>query len=219
MQRRWALINHTHPGGVPDGTADHRILTYDSASSAWVESDATLVIEPLFNATAPQIRLTGHSSVDPDNASILIVAANSACIPWAANDGSDKGAFMTAAFGLSDPNHESTWEMFGTGAAETPHIKIVAKGEVQLLANKWNFAATKFLGPTGGDVQFRGYFLPNTTTTAALDAVGNAINTAAGKVQGAMVYNTDTDNPVYAVGNADGDIWVDGKGDTAHSPA
>ncbi len=63
------------------------------------------------------------------------------------------------------------------------------------------------------------YFQVGLITSAALDAVGNAVNTDAGKVQGSMLYNTDTDNPVYAAGNAAADIWVDGAGATAHSPS
>lgn len=69
-----------------------------------------------------------------------------------------------------------------------------------------------------GNVSVGGYIQSNTSTTAALADVTDAINTAAGKIAGAMVYNTDTDNAVWAVGNADADIWVDGAGNTAHSP-
>lgn len=66
-----------------------------------------------------------------------------------------------------------------------------------------------------------GIFTPTgveTSTTAALDAVGNAINTA-GKYEGKQLFNTDTDNPVWAVGSAAADIWVDGAGTTVHSPS
>ncbi|KKK54559.1 hypothetical protein LCGC14_3083480, partial [marine sediment metagenome] len=69
-----------------------------------------------------------------------------------------------------------------------------------------------------GNLISSGYIQVRTSTDAALNAVGDAINTAAGKVQGSMVYNTDTDNPVYAAGNAAADIWVDGAGATANSP-
>ena len=62
------------------------------------------------------------------------------------------------------------------------------------------------------------YLQTGVTTTAALNAIGNAINTAAGKVDGAMVFNTTTNKPVWAVGNADGDVWVDATGATAHTP-
>ena len=66
-----------------------------------------------------------------------------------------------------------------------------------------------------------GIFTPKgveTSTTAALDAVGNAINTS-GKYEGRELWNATTDNPVYAVGSAAADIWVDGAGTTVHSPS
>lgn len=58
-----------------------------------------------------------------------------------------------------------------------------------------------------------------TATTAELDDIADAINTGAAKVQGYQVYNTTTDNPCWAVGAADGDIWVDGAGTTVHTPS
>jgi len=69
-----------------------------------------------------------------------------------------------------------------------------------------------------GALETTGYFLPNRATDAELNAIANAINTDAGKVQGAMVYNTSTDNPVYATGATDGSVWVDGAGTTVNTP-
>lgn len=62
------------------------------------------------------------------------------------------------------------------------------------------------------------YVQLKTATDAELNAVANAINTDAGKVQGAVIYNSSTDNPVYAVGPADADVWVDGAGTIVNSP-
>jgi hypothetical protein len=62
------------------------------------------------------------------------------------------------------------------------------------------------------------YIQLKTATDAELDAVANAINTDAGKIQGAVIYNSSTDNPVYAVGPADADVWVDGAGTIVNSP-
>lgn len=59
---------------------------------------------------------------------------------------------------------------------------------------------------------------PVTSTTAALAAIGNAINTTADKVAGYEVFNTTTGLPVWAVGAADGDVWNDATGATAHTP-
>ncbi len=62
------------------------------------------------------------------------------------------------------------------------------------------------------------YIQLKTATDAELNAVANVINTDVGKIQGAVVYNSSTDNPVYAVGPADADVWVDGAGTTVNSP-
>ena len=62
-------------------------------------------------------------------------------------------------------------------------------------------------------------YTPQTATTTQLNDVTDAVNTGLDKVQGFRRYNTTTDNPVYAVGSADNDIWVDGVGSTVHTPA
>ena len=57
-----------------------------------------------------------------------------------------------------------------------------------------------------------------TSTSAALLAVGNAINTDAAKVAGYSVWDATVDQMVWAVGAAAGDVWVDGAGVTVHTP-
>lgn len=57
-----------------------------------------------------------------------------------------------------------------------------------------------------------------TATTAELEALADARNTDARKVAGYQVFNTTTNKPVWAVGNATGDVWVDATGATAHTP-
>lgn len=69
-----------------------------------------------------------------------------------------------------------------------------------------------------GTVNVAGFVQYATLTDAALDDIANAVNTDAGKIQGAMVYNSTQDVPVYAVGAADGDVWVDGAGTTVNTP-
>ena len=59
--------------------------------------------------------------------------------------------------------------------------------------------------------------LPTETTTNLAD-ITHAINTSAAKVEGSIIFNTTSNQPVYAVGNADGDVWVDATGATAHTP-
>ena len=58
---------------------------------------------------------------------------------------------------------------------------------------------------------------PVTSTTVALEAIGNAINTT-GKVAGKQVFNTTTGMPVYAVGSTAGSVWNEADGTTGHTP-
>ena len=73
-------------------------------------------------------------------------------------------------------------------------------------------------GITTVNIGGEGVLTTSTSTTAALAAVGNAINTSARKVAGLMVFNTTTNKPVWAVGNTDASVWVDATGATAHTP-
>jgi len=67
-------------------------------------------------------------------------------------------------------------------------------------------------------MEVQGYFLVQTATDTQLNDITDAINTAAGKVQGAMLYNSTQDVPVWAVGDTDGSVWVDGAGTTVNTP-
>ena len=62
------------------------------------------------------------------------------------------------------------------------------------------------------------YVIPLTTTAALIDEA-NAINTDASKIQGFAVYNTTSNSPVWAAGPGDNDVWNDGTGTLAHTPA
>ena len=55
-------------------------------------------------------------------------------------------------------------------------------------------------------------------TSTELEDITDDINTNAGKRPGCMVFNTTTSKPVWAVGAADGSVWVDATGSTAHTP-
>jgi hypothetical protein len=55
------------------------------------------------------------------------------------------------------------------------------------------------------------------TTTAALEAIGNAINTT-GKTTGKMVFDTTANKPVWAVGATAGAVWNDATGTLAYTP-
>ena len=57
-----------------------------------------------------------------------------------------------------------------------------------------------------------------TSDTTNLTDITNAINTDVYKEVGFMVFNTTTNKPVWAIGSADGDVWKDATGATAHTP-
>jgi hypothetical protein len=57
-----------------------------------------------------------------------------------------------------------------------------------------------------------------TATTTELEQDTDAINTAAEKVEGFMVFNSTTNIVVWAAGAGDTDVWVDATGATAHTP-
>lgn len=57
-----------------------------------------------------------------------------------------------------------------------------------------------------------------TATDTVLNDITNVINTDPGKLKGAMVFNSTQNIPVYAVGGADGSVWVDGAGTTVNTP-
>ena len=56
-----------------------------------------------------------------------------------------------------------------------------------------------------------------TSTTAALAAIANVVNTV-GKYAGKTLYNTTTKKVVTADGATAGSVWVDATGATAHTP-
>jgi len=55
-------------------------------------------------------------------------------------------------------------------------------------------------------------------TTANLADVTHAVNTSALKQAGFTVWDSTLDQPVWAVGSADADLWVFATGATAHTP-
>lgn len=63
------------------------------------------------------------------------------------------------------------------------------------------------------------YFQLRTETTTNIEDAAHDVNTNAGKVEGAMIWNSTTNKPVWAVGNTDEAAWVDATGTTVHTPA
>lgn len=63
-----------------------------------------------------------------------------------------------------------------------------------------------------------GFFRAPNFTTAQLVSITNNVNTSVNKQEGTMVFNETTNRPVWAVGSADADVWVDATGATVHTP-
>ena len=55
-------------------------------------------------------------------------------------------------------------------------------------------------------------------STSDFTDITSAINISNSKIQGFQAYNTQSNVTVFAVGSADGDIWVDSSGSTAYTP-
>ncbi len=69
-----------------------------------------------------------------------------------------------------------------------------------------------------GGWDFSNFLLPPVSTTAELEDISDPVNTDDLKVRGSYRFNTTTGAPVWAAGNADGDVWLDATGATAHTP-
>ena len=68
------------------------------------------------------------------------------------------------------------------------------------------------------EITMAGFVQPLTFTDTELNDIADAVNTVGSKIQGAMAYNSTQDVPVWAVGAADGSVWVDGAGTTVNTP-
>ena len=80
-------------------------------------------------------------------------------------------------------------------------------------------AQTRFTGPVVSDNGFIGTVTSTTTTSTALGAIGNAVNTS-GKALGTTLYNTTTKTFYVAQGATAGSTWVDAAdGTTTITPA
>ena len=128
-----------------------------------------------------------------------------------------------------------TINVAGGGAASFPHIVTTDQG-YDILSDGPYVVTVKVLGRTvasatagianGSILVFSAtpdlddlYALlsPVASTTAALAAIGNVINTA-DKYAGKMVFNATTSKPVWAVDGTAGGVWLDHAAGTAHTP-
>lgn len=76
------------------------------------------------------------------------------------------------------------------------------------------FQKTTDTGNTGWEILHQTV----TATTAELTDITDTVNTSILKRAGYQVFNSTTSKPVWSVGSADGSLWVDATGATAHTP-
>ncbi len=105
-------------------------------------------------------------------------------------------------------------------AAEGAHVSISAENTNKIFYSNGTLriSSSNFTVLIDSILAIDGYLQHRTATTTQLADVNDGVNTSVGKVQGAQVYNSDTDVPVWAKGSADGDVWVNGVGTTVHTP-
>jgi len=197
-------------------------LVYQGTHSAAATFASTLDVQGAFtslgiNDDAPAERLNVADTlltVGTDGANYTMRGA-SATSKLTISSSSVHGSSL-ALYGNNHATLASNWYLKTVGSATTiswdesaGELDFYTKvGTSKTLA--MNITANQSVEPT--------YFKLPSATTAQLADVGHAINTGDQKVLGSVMYNSDTHNPVYAVGSAHADIWVDGAGTTVHSP-
>lgn len=182
--------------------------------------EAKVVVAGDINPSGSTLAIRSASSVDTEAKSIIFEHLDETLRAEVSLNGS--GNFVIS-------NKIATGEVALFVNNNEEGIAVKPNAEVELFYDNASVVKTKS-SATGGleanNAQTGGGFervltqsdTARTSTTAALAAIGNAINTAAEKEAGFMVFNTTTGAPVWASGNTDGAVWVDATGATAHTP-
>lgn len=97
---------------------------------------------------------------------------------------------------------------------------LVDLAATETITGAWTFSAalTGSLDVSGKTVTSTDYYHLRTETQTNLALITATVNTDAGKVAGAMVWDITNGQPVWAAGDTDGALWVDGAGTTVHTP-
>ncbi len=69
-----------------------------------------------------------------------------------------------------------------------------------------------------GAFEVNNFFQNRTETQTNLLDSTHAVNTSAGKIAGAQVYDSTNGTPLWADGNADDSTWSDAAGAVVHTP-
>ena len=175
------------------GVIDHDSLLNFVAAEHFTQASISIPLSQGANdvtATAAELNLLDLAGL---TARDVLVASGASAASWRAlveADISDLQAYLTSE--VNDLTAAVTW-------ANVPNGNITESSVTQ------HSAAMK------------GAIIVSETATNLAD-VTHAINTGAAKVAGYEVWDSTNSQPVWAVGNADGSVWVDGTGTTVHTP-
>jgi len=120
----------------------------------------------------------------------------------------------TAAGDLAAMGYTAVEGLILTGQGSTNDVTIKNDADAEVMGVPTGTTTADFKG----SVKVAGYTQFPTITDAQLNDITHVVNTGADKIQGAMVYNSTQDVPVWATGAADGSVWVDGAGTTVNTP-
>ena len=126
---------------------------------------------------------------------------------------------LTAAGDNSALGYSATLGAILTGQGSTNDVTIKNDVDANVIEIPTGTVNVNLLG----NVAITGILTTGTTqvgleTTANLEDIAHVVNTGDQKTQGTMLFNSNTQNPVYAIGSAAGSVWVDGAGTTVHTP-
>lgn len=154
--------------------------------------------------TGPVISLNGFEASSTNGNTIAVVAPAALAADYTLtlppNDGSN-GQVLT-----TDGNGVTTWSTNGAGTVTS----VAGAGTVNGLTLTGTVTSS-------GSLTLGGNFALTASTVAALEAVGNAINTT-GKYTGKMVVVLSSGLIFTATGSAAGDAWKASDGTTTATP-
>jgi len=181
---------------------------YDNSLLINSDNSGGNVPEVILNAGNPANFLKGIAVGDNTKFAAYTSTSLAYYIPYVGS-GSYEGkiSFRGSSAANSDAQfHFESYNWGDSGLALTSHLKMIIDTDYSVHAD------------FKGSVNVAGYLKCALYTDAQLNDVTHAVNTGAGKVQGAQVYNSTQDTPCWAVSNADAGVWVDGAGSTVNSP-
>lgn len=174
------------------GAIDHDSLLNFTSTEHFTQAAISIPLSQIndVTSTAAEVNLLDLSALTARDVLTADTATTASWKQLVEADISDLGTYLTAE--TNDLSVAVTW-------ANVPDANITESSVTQ------HSAAIK------------GAIIVSETTTNLAD-ITHAINTGAAKVAGYQVWNSTTSAPVWAVGDTDGALWVDGVGTTAHTP-